>query len=94
MTTFEPGPASTDLDVDRLEVVDEEDGAVGCVICGAPCDEPGCCSFTCVREARRELDHNLVRLRGLHGHDGPAATRARLTERNGRLTAALMVWRQ
>ena len=64
-----------------------------CVICSALLDRPGCCSLACVREARRERDANLARLRRLQGHDGPAATRARLTERNGRLTAALLAWR-
>lgn len=65
-----------------------------CVMCGAALEAPGCCSFACVRDARRELDDNVARLRQVQLHDGPAATRSRLVERNGRLTAALMGWRQ
>lgn len=96
MTTFEPGRTRTDVDEDRLEVLDVEEPVAPtcCVVCGTELDEPGCCSFRCVREARRELDHNIARLRRVQAYDGPAATRSRLTERNGQLTAALMAWRQ
>lgn len=92
MSTFEPGTTASDLD--QLELVDDDILLAGCVVCGAPCSGPGCCSFPCVREARRELDHNVARLRSLQAHESPTATRARLTERNGQLTAALMAWRQ
>lgn len=97
MTTFDSGTARTDLAEDDLEVLHEVDALApptGCVVCDSPIDEPGCCSFTCVRAARRQRDKNLARLRALHSFDGPADTRARLTERNGQLTAALMGWRQ
>lgn len=72
----------------------EYDAETRCVACGIPLEQVGCCSFTCVCDARRELDDNVARLRQLQLHDGPADTRSRLVERNGRLTAALMGWRQ
>lgn len=97
MTTFDPGTGHAQLDEDRLGLLDESgvvDAPSDCVICGEALDELGCCSFACVREARRELERNVARLRRLQSFDGPAATRARLTERNGQLTAALMAWRR
>jgi hypothetical protein len=96
MSSFEAGTTRADITEHDLEVLPEDEVTAphGCVVCGGPTEKPGCCSFPCVREARRELDQNLARVRSLQFYDGPAATRARLTERNGRLTAALMAWRQ
>ncbi|GGI07207.1 hypothetical protein [Egicoccus halophilus] len=76
----------------RAAHADARDTA-GCVACGAPLETPGCCSLDCVRAARRELEDNVGRLRRLQWRDVPSETRARLTERNGRLTAALLGWR-
>jgi hypothetical protein len=95
MTTFEHTRTRDDAG-DEVGLV-ADDAPVGipasCVVCGVPVEQVGCCSFSCVREARRELDQNLARLRSLQTHDGPTATRTRLTERNGALTAALLGWR-
>ncbi|MBS3940716.1 MAG: hypothetical protein KG028_07130 [Actinobacteria bacterium] len=100
MTTFEHSETRSDTEDELALVPDDapDDAPVGtstsCVVCGAPVEQVGCCSFSCVRDARRELDQNLARLRSLQTHDGPTGTRTRLTERNGALTAALMGWRQ
>ncbi|HSK24406.1 MAG TPA: hypothetical protein VK906_14570 [Egicoccus sp.] len=96
MSISEPGTTRADATEHDLDVLSEDEvtASHGCVVCGGPVEKPGCCSFPCVRDARRELDENLARVRSLQSHDGPAATRARLTERNGQLTAALMAWRQ
>ena len=79
---------------DTLRLEDDVEVEAHCVACGVTIATAGCCSFACVCAARRELDDNVARLRQLQLRDGPAASRARLTERNGRLTAALMGWRQ
>lgn len=96
MTTFEHTRTRSDAG-DEVDLVADDaqvESSGSCVVCGAPVERVGCCSFACVREARRELDQNLARLRSLQTHDGPTATRTRLTERNGALTAALLGWRQ
>lgn len=96
MSISEPGATGADVAEHDLEVLPEDEATAShaCVVCGGSIGRPGCCSFPCVREARRELDENLARVRSLQSYDGPPATRARLTERNGQLTAALMAWRQ
>ncbi|MFA9445730.1 hypothetical protein [Egicoccus sp. AB-alg6-2] len=95
MTTSESTATARDpADVEAVPSPPEASSPFQCVACGMALEEPGCCSFTCVSTARRELEDNVARLRQLQLHDGPAATRTRLVERNGRLTAALMGWRQ
>ncbi|MFA9429274.1 hypothetical protein [Egicoccus sp. AB-alg2] len=69
------------------------DDPARCVACGVALPGFGCCSFACVRAARRELERNVLQLRRLQSRDGPAETRHRLVARNGRLTAALLTWR-
>jgi hypothetical protein len=62
-----------------------------CVICTVEIDQVGCCSRTCLEQARRELEENVARLRRLRSHDdGPTETKHRLTRRNGELSSALM----
>lgn len=65
-----------------------------CLVCAVPVDTADtCCSFDCTVAAEREAERNVTLLKGLSGRQMDPESRLKLTERNGRLAAALLNWR-
>ncbi len=59
-------------------------------MCSAASPDGPCCSPACLRDASRERDRNLRRLRALPPTTEADALRSELSRRNGVLTGALM----
>lgn len=83
MSVHEPPSLSEDISV-----------VFECLVCAVPVDTADtCCSFDCTVAAEREAERNVTLLKGISGRQMEPASRLKLTERNGRLAAALLSWR-
>ena len=65
---------------------------VRCVVCEQPGDE--LCSYSCLEASMREREENVATLHGLGDTPASRERRRALELRNGRITSALMGWRQ
>jgi hypothetical protein len=73
---------------------DELSVAFECPVCAVAVEAAAtCCSVDCTVAAEREVERNVMLLKGPSGRQMEPESRLKLTERNGRLAAALLSWR-